>query len=70
MEDIIERTKKLLQKQGKSNKEIGQAVYWMQNTCVACKYGKECMSRGYITTPYHPKCERHELVEDFAKNAK
>ena len=68
MEDIVTRTKKRLQKQGRSEKEIGLAMDWMQHTCVACKYGKECMERGYIATPYHPKCDRHEYVEQFKKS--
>ena len=63
--DIIEKTKKILRKQGRSKAEIKQAIHWMQTTCVACKHSKECRLTGAVTNPYQPKCERHEYVDSF-----
>lgn len=66
MADIIKKTKKLLKRQGRTQKEIDVAVNAMQSTCVACKHSNECRDKGVIANPYHPKCERHEFVDDFS----
>lgn len=67
MSDIIKRTKTILKRQGCSKEEVAQAINWMQTTCVACRHAAECRAKGVVNTPYHPKCERHEFVDNFIK---
>lgn len=65
MADIIEKTRKLLRKQGRTRSEIEQCIRWMETTCVACKHAMECRRTGKVTNPYHERCENHEYVNDF-----
>lgn len=67
MADIIKRTRAFLRRQGRSKKEIEQAINFMQTTCVACIHSAECRAKGIVNEPYHPKCERHELMDNFVK---
>lgn len=65
MADIIKQTRKILKKQGHSQKEIDFVTNMMLTTCLACKYSADCRAKGIVKSPYNPKCKSHELTNDF-----
>lgn len=42
----------------------------LTTTCVACKYAPNCRALGIVKDPFHPKCAKHELVDDFNEKKK
>ena len=68
MEDIVTRVKRILQAKGLPEHAIENAISKMETTCVSCKYAQDCYKKGIILDPSHPKCDRHEYVEQFKSN--
>lgn len=67
MANVIERTVEFMKKNGTPQVIIDGMVARLKDTCVACKHAEECRNLGIVSEPYQPKCDRHELVDDFSK---
>ena len=65
--NVIEKVVEHMKKNATPQIVIDSMVARLKDTCVACKHAEDCRILGIVSEPYHPKCDRHEFIESFAK---
>ena len=63
--NIIDKIVKEMRSRGAMQMTIDNIIEKVKNTCVACKYRKECCNRGKVKHPFQTKCIKHEYVNEL-----